>query len=810
MLKMHRNASLISLLLLCLCLLLLCPGCGSESRLDSTAPALAAAQGHSAAAPESALPALPALPRGRQARGLEETELNGSQSFRRASSALPADPVLALNSSAGETCWGIWELPAVDELRYLEIAMNLPTGQQAWLGLADYSAGRWELVGPVFDGRVLALYPQRHSSPGGLLYAAVLVADGNSAVVQSLRLIAFHSNTAPSADLQADVTSGNAPLLVGFNASASTDPDPGDSILRYLWDFDGDAAFEEITYSPTNVHTLTQPGIINVTVAVEDREGERDTAQLEINVGVAGNSPPGVTITALPLSGSAPLNVSFGSVFTDIDGSIVRFDWDFEGDGTWERYDDAAELNHVYTAGGSFNATLRVTDDDGAQNSDSIQITVNSPPQASLQVLPASIQLGADCFLDAALSSDADGTLTLFEWDLDGDGTYEQSSGTDPQLSFTPASAGPYSIGLRVSDELGAQSTAQALLHVRGWMPTVQAAGEGTNAGRHCSVAIVQGRLAAAFHSVSNGDLMYARATDYLAQDWSEAVVADSDGFTGASTSLAVVNGLPSIAYRDNLDRVLFVQAIDALGDAWGAEVVVQQASAISGISMIEADGVPAVAFDDDTDLLYCRGFDAAGSGWNAPQLLDGSCEPGAGPTLALLGDKPALAYRQTTASGLMFMRALNASGSSWNPPVSADATFGAGEYASLALVDGFPAIAYTNADSRDFRYVRAADSLGDSWGMSVLIDATTDCGRRNDLLFFQGRPVVVYACINGPQELRVREGLDSGGSLWGPALLLDPVNEVSEDVDALVIDGHISLCYDDGEHDDLRAVTYF
>ena len=77
-----------------------------------------------------------------------------------------------------------------------------------------------------------------------------------------------------------------------------------------------------------------------------------------------GNTPPTAVASATPNTGPAPLAVSFSSAGTvDSDGSIVSYVWSF-GDSTPNS--GAANPSHVYNSAGVFNATLTVTDNEGA------------------------------------------------------------------------------------------------------------------------------------------------------------------------------------------------------------------------------------------------------------------------------------------------------------------------------------------------------------------------------------------------------------------------------------------------------------
>lgn len=97
--------------------------------------------------------------------------------------------------------------------------------------------------------------------------------------------------------------------------------------------------------------------------------------------GGGGNQPPVAALAAAPLNGAAPLNVSFdASASSDPDGSIVDFSWDFDGNGTYDLSTGANPFAAViYTSPGIYNATVRVTDDGGATDTDSVTISVTDP-----------------------------------------------------------------------------------------------------------------------------------------------------------------------------------------------------------------------------------------------------------------------------------------------------------------------------------------------------------------------------------------------------------------------------------------------
>ncbi|HNR98304.1 MAG TPA: PKD domain-containing protein [Planctomycetota bacterium] len=83
-------------------------------------------------------------------------------------------------------------------------------------------------------------------------------------------------------------------------------------------------------------------------------------------------APPTAAFTASPLSGAAPLAVSFDASASSDDGTIVSYAWDFGDGGTGTGIQTA----HTYSAGGKFTVTLTVTDDDGLTGRATATITV--------------------------------------------------------------------------------------------------------------------------------------------------------------------------------------------------------------------------------------------------------------------------------------------------------------------------------------------------------------------------------------------------------------------------------------------------
>ena len=131
----------------------------------------------------------------------------------------------------------------------------------------------------------------------------------------------------------------------------------------------------------------------------------------------------------------------------DPDGNIVAYSWDF-GDGTTA---NGSRPSHAYANPGTYTARLTVTDNEGATDDDTLNVTVASaPPQAAFGFECDYLE----CGFDASASDDPDGWIVNYGWDFD-DGS--GGGGLSPRHDF--AASGTYQVRLTVTDNHGASDT---------------------------------------------------------------------------------------------------------------------------------------------------------------------------------------------------------------------------------------------------------------------------------------------------------------------------------------------------------------
>ncbi len=306
-------------------------------------------------------------------------------------------------------------------------------------------------------------------------------------------------------------------------------------------------------------------------------------------IAIDGNDPPEASFTAFPNPVEKGALVTFDAAgSSDSDGSIVKYEWDLDGNGSYETdTGSTASASKTYESAGSLTIRLRVTDNAGAtdQAIRSLVITNGPPgnaaPQASFTAAPNPAPVGAEVIFDASGSSDPDGTIVKYEWDLDGNGSFETNAGAISTVGHSYPTEGNHQVGLRVTDDDGAtEQTARALI-------------------------------------VGNGGTYHSRvvATPGLSHYWrlgekSGAIFADSIGSSPASALNGVTLGTPSLLALEDGD---LAAGFDGLDDAAVAPVNLSSTSQLTVEFWLNW---AAYANDDDLALEFTPNFNSNNGGF--------------------------------------------------------------------------------------------------------------------------------------------------------------------------------------------------
>ncbi len=291
------------------------------------------------------------------------------------------------------------------------------------------------------------------------------VTDNNGATATTTRVLTVQ-NRLPSASFTLTpnpVVSGNS---VSFNGSGSLDPDG--AVVKYEWDFDGNGTYETSTgATATTTKTFATAGNVTIGLRVTDNNGGTATTTRALTV---SNRAPTASFTATPNPVPTGTAVSFnGAASSDPDGTVAKYEWDLDGNGSYETNTGAtATTTKTYATAGNVTVGLRVTDNIGATATTTKAVTVqNRAPTASFTATPNPVTVNTSTSLNASASTDPDGTVVKYEWNLDGNGSYELNTGATPTTTKTFTASGDQTIGLRVTDNNGATATTTVVVKVQ-------------------------------------------------------------------------------------------------------------------------------------------------------------------------------------------------------------------------------------------------------------------------------------------------------------------------------------------------------
>jgi PKD repeat protein len=218
------------------------------------------------------------------------------------------------------------------------------------------------------------------------------------------------------------------------------------------WDFGGGAAPNTSSLASPSV-TLGSAGSYSASLTLSNAAGS-DT--FEFTLDVTNPAPPSIE-DVQPQSGGEGDQLSFTATLSG--GPAATYAWDFGG-GATPNTDSSISPYVTLGAAGIYPASLTVSNAGGSDTFDfslSIAPGLNSPPTASFTANPQSGSPGEPVDLDASGSTDSDGNIVKYEWDLNGDDIYDFDGGSSPDATTTlPDPEGIVEVSLRVTDNRGA------------------------------------------------------------------------------------------------------------------------------------------------------------------------------------------------------------------------------------------------------------------------------------------------------------------------------------------------------------------
>ncbi|MCC7476966.1 PKD domain-containing protein [bacterium] len=426
------------------------------------------------------------------------------------------------------------------------------------------------------------------------------------------------SNLAPVADLQADVTSGDFPLEVSFDASASFDTDG--TVETYIWDFFGDGSEDLKTAEPFTSFTYSTEGLITARVTAVDNDqipSVADSVEIQVNGGwkvspVKNAAYLGTATRIVPVVDEGPTvkplvvwlgtgnqggdlycslgdenGANFSSASTIVGDCSGEFDLLTLGGFAALAY-DASGINGLYF--------MRAEDVGGTQWAAPVAIDTSDFFVAGFGV---SLDF-VDGFPAVAYNPINSATLYRRATDALGDTWADATLMQLDQSTIHPHLIGDLARPVVVSQEFNSLDGLDSLLAY----PANDALGGsfnsptdlGHNLGLHFSTTGAGDR---AFVAHSNFNLLYSsRSADADATAWEQPVlVASPPEVAIGEISMSTIAGKPAVAFELNPGQLWYCEATDSSGAQWQEPACAWGGAPVLGIHLAAWNNRPAISF---------------------------------------------------------------------------------------------------------------------------------------------------------------------------------------------------------------------
>jgi hypothetical protein len=223
------------------------------------------------------------------------------------------------------------------------------------------------------------------------------------------------------------------------------------SIVTWAWDFGGTGVFKTSSKGDTIVTAPSLPaGAWPCMLRVTDDDGNMSLDT--VVVAVLKDAP--VAFAGMDTTVSIGDLVNLRGKGTDVYGSIIERAWDAGATGTF-RFSSAGDTSLLApSVPTTYVCSLRVTDDDGQVSKDVVVVNVIKDAPAVFAGNDTTIAVGQPFTLTGSATQNF-GTLVMYKWDWQDNGSWDDSSTSNRTTTFTATQGGTRTVLFGVRDDDG-------------------------------------------------------------------------------------------------------------------------------------------------------------------------------------------------------------------------------------------------------------------------------------------------------------------------------------------------------------------
>lgn len=425
------------------------------------------------------------------------------------------------------------------------------------------------------------------------------------------------------------------------------------------------------------------------------------------------------------------------------------------------------------------------------------------PPIASLTSGNGNkVRKGDSVLLDASGSSDSDGPIVDYQWDLDGDDIFnepgdEQSQQGQPtaNLVVTGEPSTSFTVSVQVIDEDGLSDTASLDLSIVGW--AVVTVDSGPNLAQTLiDLKVVGGKPAIAYYDPIVDTVKYAFTPDADGlSGWNHLPVLSSLASADTCT-LTDFDGQPAIGVAVIGDSLKYSYSHTPDVDGSWSSVNVDSFLVGSECGMANINGHPAFAYqfgDDEPFLRYAYGEDFQGSSWTYVDFGEDFTPGHIGLTLNASG-KPVIVKASWDLADfsdrLDYMLSSTSDGKShqdWSyvfqSIIATDLSF------EILPGSGYPAIAYSGGGAK--YAVGNGPDLQAPW---TVVQVPASGGYGSSLAIVHGAPAISHMSGSTPPLDVLYSHTDDPVGVTG--WVTDPTGLKANFASLVEVDGHAALAF--------------